>query len=145
LRHVRYGVSIGENVGAQAGDGADIGDEAILRRAVMLRDRARIGPGTKEELQEASVEEIEKAREGVITHQPPTEAFIGGGDWQRALWPQKPEKFDEYPDPAGMVVDRREVRGGELEIGHLAEVDIFVATSGTVTNPRPIRVGALEL
>ncbi|MGY4292929.1 hypothetical protein ACVWXN_001024 [Bradyrhizobium sp. i1.4.4] len=111
----------------------------------MLSDRPRIGPGAKEELQKASVEQIEKAREGVIPHQPPTEALVGGGKRQRALRPQETEKFDEYPEPATHVVDGRKVGGGELQIRHLAEVDILLAACSAVTDPRSIRVGALEL
>ena len=43
------------------------------------------------------------------------------------------------------VVDRGKIGGGELEVGHLAEVDVLLAAGGAVTDPRSIRIGSLEL
>ena len=47
---------------------ADIGDEAVVLRTVVLRDRPCIGPGPEEQLQEAMVEQVEEARKRVVAH-----------------------------------------------------------------------------
>src|SRR3954467_2130151 len=145
LRHIRYGIAIGEHARAQSGKGADIGDEAVLRRPVMLSNRPGVGPGAKEQLQEASVQKIEKTREGIIPHQPPAETFIGDGKRQRALRSQQAQKFHQYPEPAVVFLDGSEVGGGKLQIRGLAELDILLASRGAITDPRSLRIGALQL
>src|SRR5262249_14188454 len=47
---------------ADADRRADIGEEAIFLRPVVLGDRTRIGEGTEEELEEAALEDVNEAR-----------------------------------------------------------------------------------
>ena len=56
---------------------ADIGDEAIILRTVVLSDRPRIRPGPEKQLQEAVVEKVEEARKGVVALHEPFKAFLG--------------------------------------------------------------------
>ncbi len=48
---------------------AEIGGEAVVVRPVVLGDRPRIRPGAEEELQEAVVEDVEKARKGIVARE----------------------------------------------------------------------------
>ena len=56
--------------------------------AIMLRDRARIRPGTVEELQEAMVQDVEEARKGIVAQELPVIALLSRRQGQRALRPE---------------------------------------------------------
>jgi hypothetical protein len=124
---------------------AHIGGEAVGLRAIMLADWPGIRPGAEEQLQEAMIEDVEKARKRVVAHQVPVVRLLGRRQRQRALRPEQPEEFHEHAEPArGLALELAQIRGREIHVGILAEHDIFVAARRAVTDARPIGVAALQ-
>jgi len=60
----------------------------------MLRDRPRIRPGTKEQLDEPVVEYIEKSRKGLIPREQVVIGLLGDRERQRTLRSKQAEEFD---------------------------------------------------
>src|SRR5690348_7265239 len=89
--------------GADPDRRADISPEPVLLRAVILRDRARVGPRTKKQLNEAVIENVEKARERVVLGEGVVIRFLGGRKRKRALRAEQSHIFDE--EPQRLVVD----------------------------------------
>ena len=92
---VRHSVELLVRARADPDRRADIGDEAVGVRPVVLRNGAGICPGPKEQLNEAVVEQIEKARERVVPGEYVVIGFFSGRQWQGALRPEQAEVSDE--------------------------------------------------
>ena len=92
---VRHSVQLLVRARADPDRRAEIGDEAVGVRPVVLRNRAGIRPGPKEQLNEAVVEQIEKPRERVVPGEYVVIGFFSGRQWQGALRPEQAEVSDE--------------------------------------------------
>src|SRR5690349_10734741 len=100
---VGHTVEMPVRFGADPDGRADIGPKSVLLRAVVLRDRARVGPRTEEQLDKAVIENIEKARKRVVLSEGVVVGLLGSRERQRALRPQQPHVLDE--EPQRLVVD----------------------------------------
>src|SRR5262249_7570262 len=130
---------------AYADHGADIGDESISVRPVMLHDRAGVRPRAKEQLQEAVVQDVEETRERVVAHQAPCVRLLGGGKRQRALWTQQPKELDVNTDlPALGLFDLGQIGCRKVHERILPEQNELLTQRGAVTDARAIGERALE-
>src|ERR1700676_2525426 len=112
----------------------------------MLNDRPRIRPGAKEQLDETMIEDVEKARKGVVLGEQIVIGLLGGGERQRALRAEQAEIFHEHPErPVVALRDAGKVRGGKLHERVLPELDEFLAPRRAVADARPVLKHAFEL
>src|SRR5689334_23225447 len=112
----------------------------------MLDDGPGIRPGTKEELDETMIEDVEKTRECVISRQHIVVGLFGRGKRQSTLRPEQTEIFDEYLD--GLIVallDARQVGRWKIHERVLPKLDDFFAPGCAVSNARAIPVLALKM
>src|SRR5215510_1877348 len=145
LGQIRHAVEIAIGQRAEADHGADIDEETIGIGAIVLHDRAGIGPGAEEQLQETMIEHVEEAGEGFVPVQGPPIRFFGGRQRERSLRPQQSEELGVNADlPALRRLDARQVGGREIHERILAEQDEVLAQRAAVTDPRPIPKGTLE-
>ena len=120
---VRNGIEALIWLRAQSDGGADIGDEAVGVGPVMLGDRPGIRPGAKEQFDKAVIEEIEKARKGIVLGKKIMIAFLGGASGRAPCGPEQAEKLDEYLERLVVAVNHPgEVRGREIHIRILPEL-----------------------
>ena len=146
LCRVRQAVEILVRFGAEADGGANIGDETVGVRTIMLRDRTGIRPRSKEQLNKTMIEDVEKARKCVVLGEHIVIGLFGGRQRQRALRPQKPEIFDEHFERLVVALHHaREVRGGKIHERILPELDEIFAARRAVADARTIRECALEM
>ena len=82
----------------------------------MLRDRPGIRPGPKEQLNEAVIEQIEKARKRVVSGKRVVIGFFGGRQRQRALRSEQAEILDENLERRFFVVLLDPRQGSRREI-----------------------------
>src|SRR5262245_8739068 len=75
---VRYGIEIAVGRRADPDHGADIDEEAVGLRPVVLDDRPGVRPGAEEQLQEAMIEDVEEARKRLVAHHRPSVGLFGG-------------------------------------------------------------------
>jgi len=128
LGGVGHRIEILERAGPDPDHGADIGHEPVRVRPVVLTDRPRVRPSTKEQLQESMIEDVEKTRKGIVVHQVPGMHFFGRRQRKRALRTQQSEKFDQdLISPIRLALEPAQVRGREVHIGVLPQPDVFVA------------------
>src|SRR5262245_6822259 len=86
------------------------------------------------------MENVKKAREGVIPLHHPLVGFFRGCQGEGALRAQETKKIDKQPDPAlPIAVHFADGRGRESEKRILAEDDVLVAARDTLSNPRVLR------
>src|SRR6195256_3534789 len=95
LGGVRDAVEIPVGFGAAADCGADVGEKTVSRRAVVLRDRARIRPRTEEQLKKTVIEDVEEARERVVVGEVVMISLLGHRQRQRALRSEQSHILDE--------------------------------------------------
>src|SRR5262245_22388177 len=145
LGQIRHAVEIAIGQRAEADHGADIDEETVGIGAIVLHDRAGIGPGAEEQLQETMIEHVEEAGEGFVPVQGPPIRFFGGRQRERPLRPQQSQELGVNADlPALRRLDARQVGGREIHERILAEQDEVLAQRAAVADPRPIPKGTLE-
>ena len=146
LGGIRDAIEILIGLGADADSRANIGHEAIRVGAVVLDDRPGIRPGAKEQLNETMIENVEKARKGIVVGEHVVIGLLGGREGERALRSEQTKVFDE--DLERLVVallDTGKVRGRKIHERVLAEQDELVAPCRAVADAGPILVRALEM
>ena len=132
---------------ADAGEGADIADEAVVVGPVVMGDRPRIRPGAEEELQEAVGEDVGEAREGRVAAVRPQIGLDGGVERQRALRPEEAEEarveLRDLPDAVSSNFD--DVGGRKFDERVLPEIDDVLGDDRAVADARLLRRRALQL
>src|SRR5579872_5222100 len=141
---------IGQGIGAairwraDADRRADKGDETVLVRPVLLRDRPRVGPGAEEQGEKTALENVGEARKGVVAIEQPVIGLFGRGQRQSALRTEHAEEAgDEAHAPVALALGGLERGGGELQVRILGDDDIFVGESLGVADARPLGMLAL--
>ena len=144
---VRHTVQILVRARADPDRRADIGDEAVGVGTVVLRNRPGVRPGAKEQLNEAVIEQVEKARERVVLGEYVVIGFFGGRQRQRALRPEQAEISDENLERFVLpsCSDPRKVGGGKFHERILPEPDELLAQSRAVSDPWPVLERSFEL
>jgi len=112
----------------------------------MLDDGPGIGPGAEEQLDETMIEEIEKARKGIVMGEQVMVALLGDGERQRPLRPEQAEKFHEHLERLIVAVnDAGEVRRRKFQERVLSELYELIAPRRAVADPRPVLEHAFEM
>src|SRR5882724_4964947 len=141
-------VEIPVGFGAAADCGADIGEEAVCRRTIVLCDRARIRPGTKEQLKKAVIEDVKEARESVVVGEDVMIGFLGRRQRQRALGAEQSHIFDKDLQRLVFVVavfHAGEVRRRKLHERVLPKKNQFVAQRRAFADARLVVMDAFEM
>ena len=95
LGHVRDAVEAAKSLAGEPDMGADIALEAVVAGAVVLGNRPHISPGAEEQLEEAVVEQVEKARQGVVVGAQILVGLVGQREGQRSLGTAQAEELHE--------------------------------------------------
>ena len=145
LGEIGQRIGVAERRRADADHRTDIGAKPILAGPVVLRDRARVGPGAKEQRDEPALKNVGETRKSVVALQQPTIALFGGRQRQRALRPEHAEEArDKAHPPRGLHYRVFEIGGGKLHVRVLRDDEIFLGELRGVADARLVGVLTLE-
>ena len=132
--------SASRNAGVPIADHrADIGAKPVLVGPIVLRDRARVRPGAKEQREEPALEDVDETRKRVVAFEQPTVGLFGRRQRQRALRAEHAQEAGHETHAPG----RFDARGFEVRVGKF-EIRIL-RRSSTNSSREPARVADARL